>query len=159
MSDGTDELRFLDPVTFAERRRLKVTAGGTPLKNLNELECVKGEIFANIWKTDHIARIDPRPGEVTGWIDLRGLLSPTGTRGDDVLNGIAYDAARDRLFVTGKLWPRCSRSSWSQGQVGRVGSTTKRVQFRKYQKCNPEVHFGLQRAISNCNTRSNCYML
>ncbi len=108
MSDGTDELRFLDPTTFAERRRVRVTAGGSPLKNLNELEWVKGEVFANIWtnETDLIARIDPKTGVVSGWIDLRGLLSPRERAQVDVLNGIAYDAATDRLFITGKLWPR-----------------------------------------------------
>lgn len=106
MSDGTSELRFLDPDTFAERRRVKVTAAGKPIPELNELEFVKGEIFANIWQTDRIARIDPATGRVTGWVDLSGLLTPRERAGTDVLNGIAYDAARDRLFVTGKLWPR-----------------------------------------------------
>ncbi|MBM3772690.1 MAG: glutaminyl-peptide cyclotransferase [Acidimicrobiia bacterium] len=106
MSDGTDELRYLDPVTFKERRRLKVRAVGKPVKELNELEFVKGEIFANVWQTDYIARIDPKTGVVTAWIDLRGLLSPRERAITDVLNGIAYDAAGDRLFVTGKLWPK-----------------------------------------------------
>jgi glutamine cyclotransferase len=106
MSDGTDSVRFLDPETFAERRRLRVTAGGTAVKRLNELEMVKGELFANVWMTDFVARIDPKSGKVTGWIDLTGLLSPRERQSTDVLNGIAYDAARDRLFVTGKLWPR-----------------------------------------------------
>jgi glutamine cyclotransferase len=106
MSDGTDELRFLDPATFKERRRVKVTAGGQPVKELNELEYVKGEVFANVWQTDFIARIEPKSGKVTGWIDLRGLLSPRERTGTDVLNGIAYDPEGDRLFVTGKLWPR-----------------------------------------------------
>ena len=102
MSDGTDRLRMLDPATFVERRRIPVTAAGVPLRNLNELEYVKGEIFANVWMTDYIARISPESGKVTGYIDLRGLLSPK----PDVLNGIAYDAQRDRLFVTGKWWPK-----------------------------------------------------
>jgi glutaminyl-peptide cyclotransferase len=106
MSDGTDVLRFLDPETFAERRRMRVTAGGQPVRNLNELEVVKGEIFANVWQTDLVARIDLASGRVTGWIDLRGLLRPDERAGADVLNGIAYDAPGDRLFVTGKLWPR-----------------------------------------------------
>lgn len=106
MSDGTDELRFLDPATFGERRRLKVTALGKPLAQLNELEFVKGEVFANVWQTEAIARIDPASGRVTGMIDLRGLLSPRERAGTDVLNGIAYDPGGDRLFVTGKLWPR-----------------------------------------------------
>jgi glutamine cyclotransferase len=106
MSDGSDRLRLLDPATLQEVRRIPVTAGGTPVSNLNELEWVKGEIFANIWQTDNIARIDPATGRVSGWIDLRGLLSPRERAKTDVLNGIAYDAAGDRLFVTGKWWPR-----------------------------------------------------
>ena len=106
MSDGSDSLRFLDPATFDERRRLKVTAAGVPLRALNELEYVKGEIFANVWQTDYIARIDPKTGRVTGWVDLQGLLPARDRASTDVLNGIAYDAAGDRLFITGKLWPR-----------------------------------------------------
>lgn len=106
MSDGSDELRILDPVTFAERRRIKVTAVGAPLRNLNELEYVKGEIFANVWQTDYIARIAPDTGKVSAYIDLRGLLTPVERAGTDVLNGIAYDAEHDRLFVTGKWWPK-----------------------------------------------------
>ncbi len=106
MSDGTDELRVLDPATLAERRRIKVTAAGSPLRRLNELEVVKGEIFANIWTTDYVARIAPDTGRVNGYIDLKGLLTPAERARTDVLNGIAYDAARDRLFVTGKLWPK-----------------------------------------------------
>jgi glutaminyl-peptide cyclotransferase len=74
--------------------------------SLNELEVVKGEIFANVWQTDRVARISPKTGQVTGWIELRGLLSPRESAEVDVLNGIAYDAAQDRLFVTGKLWPK-----------------------------------------------------
>ena len=105
MSDGTDRLRLLDPVTFAERRRIQVTAGGMPVRNLNELEVVKGEIFANVWQTNTIARI-AMDGRVVGWIDLSGLLAPSERAAVDVLNGIAYDEARDRLFVTGKLWPK-----------------------------------------------------
>src|SRR5215831_8632774 len=106
MSDGSDELRVLDPVTFAEKRRIKVTGDGAPVRNLNEVEFVKGEILANIWQTDYVARIAPATGHVTGYIDLRGLLSPAERARADVLNGIAYDAARDRLFITGKLWPK-----------------------------------------------------
>lgn len=106
MSDGTAELRFLNPATFAERRRVRVTAGGTPLKDLNELEYVKGEVLANVWQTDYVARIDPGTGRVTSYIDFRGLLTPRERERTDVLNGIAYDGAGDRLFVTGKLWPR-----------------------------------------------------
>jgi glutaminyl-peptide cyclotransferase len=106
MSDGTDQLRVLDPMTFAERRRIKVTAAGLPLKNLNELEYMKGEILANVWTTDSLARIAPDTGRVTAYIDLRGLLSPAERADVDVLNGIAYDEQNDRLFITGKLWPK-----------------------------------------------------
>jgi glutamine cyclotransferase len=106
MSDGSAALRFLDPVTFAERRRLMVTDGGLPVPHLNELELVKGEVYANLWQTNFIARIDPGTGVVIGWIDLTGLLSAADSRGVEVMNGIAYDAAHDRLFVTGKLWPK-----------------------------------------------------
>jgi glutamine cyclotransferase len=106
MSDGTDELRVLDPVTFAEKRRVKVTAGGLPLRNLNELEYMKGEILANIWMTEYVARVAADTGRVTAYIDLRGLLTAAERATTDVLNGIAYDAKQDRLFVTGKLWPK-----------------------------------------------------
>jgi glutamine cyclotransferase len=107
MSDGTARLRFLDPATLRETGAVTVTDEGRPVPNLNELEFVKGEVLANIWMTDRLARIDPESGKVTGWIDLTGLLSPADRRaGVDVLNGIAYDAARDRIFVTGKLWPK-----------------------------------------------------
>lgn len=106
MSDGTATLRFLDPATFTERRRVRVTAAGKPLDKLNELEAVRGEIFANVWQTDYVARIDPATGAVNGYIDLRGLLTSSERQGTDVMNGIAYDAPGDRLFVTGKLWPR-----------------------------------------------------
>ncbi len=105
MSDGTADLRFLDPETFKERRRVTVTDGGRPVPRLNELEYVKGQVFANIWTTDDIVRIDPVSGRVLGRIDLRGLL-PESPTPSDVLNGIAYDQAGDRLFVTGKLWPK-----------------------------------------------------
>ena len=106
MSDGSSSLRFLDPATLKETGRITVRAGMGPVERLNELEYVKGEIFANVWQTERIARISPKDGRVTGWIDLSGLLSPAERAGTDVLNGIAYDAAGDRLFVTGKLWPR-----------------------------------------------------
>ena len=106
MSDGTSTLRFLELTRFTERRRLKVIDAGVPVPNLNELEMVKGEIWANVWQTDYIARISPRDGRVLGWINLKGLLSPAvATTKVDVLNGIAYDQANDRIFVTGKLWP------------------------------------------------------
>jgi glutaminyl-peptide cyclotransferase len=106
MSDGTDELRVLDPATFAEKRRVKVTAAGVPLRHLNELEYMNGEILANVWTTDSIARVSPETGRVSAYIDLRGLLTPREQASADVLNGIAYDAQGGRLFVTGKLWPR-----------------------------------------------------
>jgi glutamine cyclotransferase len=108
MSDGTPELRFLDPLSFKETRRLRVTSDGKPVAMLNELEWVDGEIWANIWQSDRIARINPKTGAVTAWIDLSGLsgLLPNRRGSDDVLNGIAYDTARKRLFVTGKLWPK-----------------------------------------------------
>jgi len=106
MSDGSDVLRLLDPGTFAERGRLRVTAAGLPVRSLNELEYVKGEIFANIWQTDYVARIAPGTGRVSAYVDLRGLLTPAERSRTDVLNGIAYDARGDRLFVTGKLWPK-----------------------------------------------------
>ncbi|MDB5393004.1 MAG: glutamine cyclotransferase [Rhodospirillales bacterium] len=104
-SDGTSILHFLDPVTLAETRRLQVMAEGRPVKNLNELEWVKGEILANIWLTNRIARIDPATGKVKGWIDV-GLLPEARNKAnaDDVPNGIAYDKAGDRLFITGKDW-------------------------------------------------------
>jgi glutaminyl-peptide cyclotransferase len=106
MSDGSSALRFLDPDTLKETGRMVVKEAGRPVEQLNELEVVKGEILANIWQTSRIARIAPRTGQVTGWIDLSGLLDPRDAAGVDVLNGIAYDAAGDRLFVTGKLWPK-----------------------------------------------------
>jgi glutaminyl-peptide cyclotransferase len=106
MSDGTPVLRFLDPATLKERRRLTVTADGQPVHYLNELEWVKGEIYANVWQTDRIARIDPASGKVKGWLDLSALVSKVPRRShEDVLNGIAYDAKTGRLFVTGKNWP------------------------------------------------------
>jgi glutamine cyclotransferase len=107
LSDGTDELRFLDPVTFKETGRLAVTDGGVPVKRLNELEIVRGEILANIWMKNVIARIDPATGKVKGWLDLDALVKANqGGDTDAVLNGIAYDAKGDRVFVTGKLWPK-----------------------------------------------------
>jgi glutamine cyclotransferase/nitroreductase len=108
LSDGeaSSGLRFLDPVSFVETGHVVVKDQGQPVGELNELEFVRGEVYANIWQTDRIARINPATGEVVGWIDLTGLLSPADHAGADVLNGIAYDAATNRLFVTGKLWPK-----------------------------------------------------
>ncbi len=106
MSDGTPTLRFLDPQTLQENGRLSVTFRGSPLHNLNELEWVDGEIFANVWQSDAIVRIDPSTGAVTGVIDLRGILKDNAQMmGADVLNGIAYQEETGRLFVTGKNWP------------------------------------------------------
>jgi glutamine cyclotransferase len=106
MSDGTNVVRILDPETFAVTRRVTVLDGGRPVRNLNELEMVEGELFANVWMTDRVARIDLASGRVTGWIDLPFLREQVRvTDRDAVLNGIAYDAASRRLFVTGKLWP------------------------------------------------------
>ena len=106
MSDGTPALRFLDPETLRETGRVTVKDGTKPIENLNELEWVKGEIFANVWLTDRIAIIAPDSGRVTAWLDLASIRGPVRSGTDDVLNGIAYDAARDRLFVTGKYWSR-----------------------------------------------------
>jgi glutaminyl-peptide cyclotransferase len=108
MSDGTPDLRFLNPETLHETNRIHVTLDGKPVHNVNELEWVKGEIYANVWETNWIARIDPRDGHVLGLINLAGLLLPSDqvSGPDSVLNGIAYDAKRDRLFVTGKNWPK-----------------------------------------------------
>ena len=115
MSDGSASLRVIDPRTFAERRRIVVSDAGAPVANLNELEMVRGEIFANVWQTNTIVRIAPDTGNVLGWIDLRGLLTTAEASGVDVLNGIAYDVERDRLFVTGKLWPKVFEIKIRQG--------------------------------------------
>ena len=109
MSDGTDILHILDPESFAETGQIKVTANGIPLKGLNELEYIKGLIYANVWPTNWIAIISPETGEVKGKINLQGILQENYTLLGykvDVLNGIAYDEREDRLFVTGKLWPK-----------------------------------------------------
>ena len=107
LSDGTNRIRFLDPASFAVTRTVAVTMDGRPLDRLNELEFILGEIFANVWQTDEVVRIDPVTGNVRGVIDFSGLLPPQDRRPDtDVLNGIAYDAKTDRLFVTGKRWPK-----------------------------------------------------
>jgi glutamine cyclotransferase len=107
LSDGTSVIRFFDPATFKEVGRIRVTSEGRAVDNINELEFIGGEIFANIWKQDRIARISPETGQVVGWINLAGLLPRKLRRPllDMDLNGIAYDAEGDRLFVTGKNWP------------------------------------------------------
>jgi len=107
ISDGTPVLHFFDPQTYQEVSQLLVYSRDGPVFHLNELEYVQGEIYANVWQTDLIARIDPATGRVMGWIDLTGILAAHERDAPvDVLNGIAYDAPHDRLFVTGKLWPR-----------------------------------------------------
>lgn len=106
MDDGTAQIRVWDPNSMHELRRITVHDGVHPVDRVNEMEWVRGEIYANIWQTDRIARISPSDGRVLGWIDLKGILPPSERQGVDVLNGIAYDAAGDRLFVTGKLWPK-----------------------------------------------------
>jgi glutaminyl-peptide cyclotransferase len=107
MSDGTPQIRFLDPATLKEKRRITVTDQGQRLSQINEVEYVKGEILANIWMTNRIARIDPKSGVVRGWIDLSKVAEDGSPGGEDAVpNGIAYDAKGDRLFVTGKLWPK-----------------------------------------------------
>jgi glutamine cyclotransferase len=120
-SDGSATLRFRDPNTFAETRHVVVSDEGVAVKDLNELEYVKGEIYANVWHSDRIARISPKNGRVLGWIDLTGLL-PDDERvnAESVLNGIAYDAGHDRLFVTGKQWPKVFEIKVTPGaEVGR----------------------------------------
>lgn len=107
LSDGTNRIRFLDPDSFRATKTIAVMDGKTPVSQLNELEFVNGEIYANVWHDDRIAAIDPETGRVKSWIDLRGLLRPGEAPGTEaVLNGIAYDPASNRLFVTGKLWPK-----------------------------------------------------
>lgn len=107
LSDGTNQIRFLDPKDFRVVKTLNVLDGQEPLTELNELEYIHGEIYANIWKTDRIVRIDPRTGHINAWIDLAGLRpQETMTNGENVLNGIAYDPQGDHLYVTGKRWPK-----------------------------------------------------
>ena len=107
-SDGTDSIRILHPKTLVEERRINVHDGQRHINMLNELEWIRGEIWANIWQTNRIARISPIDGQVLGWIDASGLLTPADISHQpvDVLNGIAYDAAKDRILLTGKLWPK-----------------------------------------------------
>jgi len=107
MSDGTSTLYFLDPETLKRTGHIKVHGNHVPVSGLNELEYIKGQIFANVWPTERIAIIAPQTGMVIGWINMGGLLSPQDrVRFVDVFNGIAYDAINDRLFVTGKFWPK-----------------------------------------------------
>lgn len=106
MSDGSAEIRCWNPSTLQETRRFTVHDRQAPVVSLNELEYVRGEVYANVWQTNRIARISPMDGRVTGWIDLAGLLPASDAADADVLNGIAYDSLGDRLFVTGKLWPK-----------------------------------------------------
>ncbi len=107
MSDGSSFLYFLEPETFSLDHRIEVTYQGRPVGRLNELEVIRGEIWANVWKDNRIARIDPLTGEVGSWLDMSALVALAGPGGrDDVLNGIAYDAETDRIFVTGKRWDR-----------------------------------------------------
>ena len=105
MSDGTDTLHFLDPNTFEEVDRIDVRDSAGPVTRLNELEYIDGQVYANVWLTDRIARIEPATGQVVDWLDMSGLLDADAARGADVLNGIAYDADSGGLFITGKLWP------------------------------------------------------
>jgi glutamine cyclotransferase len=115
MSDGTSEIRVLDTETFHEKRRFRVHEGSIPVDQLNELEFVEGQLFANVWHSNRIARISPQTGDLVGWIDLTGLLSPIyRLESEAVLNGIAYDPIRKRLFVTGKLWPSVFQISLSR---------------------------------------------
>ena len=104
MSDGTDNLYFLNPTTFERTGQVQVHDGTSPVVNINELEYINGDVYANIWMTSQIAIINPQTGQVKAWIDLSGLPAPAYT-GDNVLNGIAYDQQNNRLFVTGKEWP------------------------------------------------------
>ncbi|HZE70285.1 MAG TPA: glutaminyl-peptide cyclotransferase [Pyrinomonadaceae bacterium] len=107
LSDGTNRIRFLDPTSFSVIRTISVYNMRQPVTEINELEYIHGEIYANIWHENRIARINPQDGRVTGWIDLTGLRSQVEVHDDEaVLNGIAYDSEKDRLFVTGKLWPK-----------------------------------------------------
>ena len=107
LSDGSSTLSYLDPQTYQSVRKLQVTMNGRPITELNELEFIEGEIWANVWETDLILRIDPATGQVTSFLNLKGILAPSDRKGtEDVLNGIAYDSERKRVFVTGKLWPR-----------------------------------------------------
>ena len=107
LSDGSSDLKFFDPATMTEQKRVTVRFGGRPLAMLNELETIDGQVWANVWMTDLIVRIDPASGDIKSYIDLTGLKQDAGaTGGDSVLNGIAWDSDNKRLFVTGKYWPK-----------------------------------------------------
>ncbi len=106
MSDGTSALHWVDPLNGSRLATIRVTDGGREIANLNELEWIKGEIWANVWQSNRIARIDPKTGRVKAWLNLTGILTAAEAQGTDVLNGIAYDAKGDRIFITGKLWPK-----------------------------------------------------
>jgi glutamine cyclotransferase len=107
LSDGTNRIQFLDPDNFQVRKTIAVVDKGMPVNEINELEYVQGEIYANIWHADRIIRIEPQTGRIAGWIDLTGLLPPNEVQDEEaVLNGIAYDETSSRLLVTGKLWPK-----------------------------------------------------
>lgn len=124
MSDGTSTLHFLDPETFEEHSQIEVYENDIPVTKINELEYVQGEIFANIWLTERIARINPLTGQVTGWVDLKGILCPEDcSEKVDVLNGIAYDAKNNRLLVTGKFWPELFEIELIKDESNKDGSS------------------------------------
>ena len=119
MSNGTDRLMFRDPVTFRPTGEVAVVSGGQPVRNLNELECTKSDVYANIWQDEHIARIDAETGVVTAWIDASGLLTAEERATADVLNGIAYVPERDSFLLTGKFWPRLFEVKFEPGEFRR----------------------------------------
>jgi len=123
-SDGSSTLYFWDPETFKEIRHLDVDDKGVPVSNLNELEYIRGEIYANQYQTDRIARISPTTGHVIAWIDLRGLLTSAERSQTDVLNGIAYDEKQNRLFITGKQWPKLFEIEMPGRQANRLPHPT-----------------------------------
>lgn len=135
LSDGSDTLRFLDPATFQVTGRVRVQDDGKGVERLNELEFVRGYVLANVWLTDRIAIIEPESGNVAGWLDLAGLGPPSSALTNAVLNGIAYDAERDRLFVTGKLWPRLYEIEvlWEDNRTYRPGES---VESRPERGCS-----------------------
>lgn len=108
-SDGSSSLTFRDPHTFAPLGQVRVTVAGQPVDQLNELECADGQVWANVWQTDWILRIDPASGQVTGVVDASGLLTPRERARADVLNGIAAVPGTDEFLLTGKYWPHTYR--------------------------------------------------